>query len=850
MSLPNIKNNKYSPGPLPEICAARVELLARMNQAAEKRLVFLYAPAGSGKTVSTLLWIKNSGRRTAWIGLDAFDNSTAVFYRLFCTGILSVQPDNDRMMAVLQDPDFDSSPIEHTINILAEFMIDGNEYALVLDDCHNITNEEILKSLPYIYRRLPDSFVSFVLSRSIEPRKPADGVIASGQAEVIGSEDLTFRKEEIEEYLTSLGHDMTGEEAEATRAFTGGWAIAVTAVAQSAMPKAANGFGGYKLANYITDQIWNEWDESLRAFMLASAAIDEMPVELCARITGAADAEGLLESLRKQNIFVSGIEDGVFRYHHLFLDFLRAQPEYKQADKKRSWRMAAEYYSAQENYLLAQRYAYESGDIEAILTIAYMLVDDRRYSIDEYLNISREYIFSSNIEALREKYPVLYIQSTFVAFLAGEAAVFEKNVDKLKENLPIIFSDFLNFAETSLGMIALDYRTPLATQNDQTALLSTMVINDVEMRPASIGLQMPFLHRSFRDMHELTDEKIRAEVKNTYGKLFTYHYELVMHEVCAGLYLEQNRMIEALTEARAAISNLQNTTANEVRFAAYMHLAATYLAQAMTTELEGYIEDAGQFVNEKAKYLRPNFLAFTARVKLWNGDRDAAREWLENYFVVESRTLEPYRIYQYFTTARAYVVLGELGKAKELASRLRQLGKDFHRPQDAAEAGVLIAVVLWRSDKKKEAQDMLETVLSEMQPRLFIRLVADEGAAVLPILRKVLRKTKRADYQGGAPHPARLDHVYVNNVYIAAYAVSKQRKGIVSEPETKPVKLSAQQKMIVELLSQGYSNDAIMTKTGLTINTVRSYTKIAYGKLGVNSAVEAVERAQELGIIE
>jgi LuxR family maltose regulon positive regulatory protein len=316
-----------------------------------------------------------------------------------------------------------------------------------------------------------------------------------------------------------------------------------------------------------------------------------------------------------------------------------------------------------------------------------------------------------------------------------------------------------------------------------------------------------------------------------------------MHEVCAGLYLEQNRIIEALTEARAAISKLQNTTANEVRFAAYMHLAATYLAQAKETELANYIEEAGQFVNEKAKYLRPNFLAFTTRVRLWNGDRDAAQEWLENYFIVESRTLEPYRIYQYFTTARAYMVLGEIGKAKEFTSKLRQLGKDFRRPQDAAEAGVLIAVILWSERKKKEAQDMMETVLFEMQPYLFIRLIADEGAAVLQILIKILKKIKCADYQGG------LDSVYVNNIYIAAYAVSRQRKGIIMELGAKPVKLSAQQKMIIELLSQRYDNDAIVIKTGLSLNTVKSYRKIAYDKLGVNTAADAVAKAQELGII-
>ena len=82
--IPNIKNNKYTSVPLPEICAPRRELLARIEQAAGKKLIFISAPAGAGKTVSALLWLRSSARQTIWVGLDPYDNPTSVFYRMFC----------------------------------------------------------------------------------------------------------------------------------------------------------------------------------------------------------------------------------------------------------------------------------------------------------------------------------------------------------------------------------------------------------------------------------------------------------------------------------------------------------------------------------------------------------------------------------------------------------------------------------------------------------------------------------------------------------------------------------------------------------------------------------------------
>ncbi|MDR0293530.1 MAG: LuxR C-terminal-related transcriptional regulator [Oscillospiraceae bacterium] len=840
MVTPNIKNNKYTPDPLPEIYAPRRELVARLEQAAKKKLILISAPAGSGKTVSTLLWMRGSGRKPAWIGLDALDNSTLIFYRMFCAGILSAQPDNARMTSVLQDPAFSSSPVEYTIDLLSGFLMDGDEYILALDDFHTITNQEILKSLPFILRRMPHSFVTLILSRN-EP--PFAELIRDGRAAVVGPEHLAFTGDEIKEYFISRGRGVSEGEAETVRAYTGGWAIGVNALAQSSSP-APQGSGGHVLENYIKTYIWDEWDDTLRAFLLTSAAVDELPVPLCEKITGDPGAGELLERLRALNIFVTRIEDGVYRYHHLFLDFLRARPEYAGADKKKSWRTAAEYYSGGESHFIARRYACDSGNIRTILDVMYKFMKNSGHSIDEYVNIVGRFYLAPGIENLCKKCPVLYISCAYAAWLVGDSRAFEANADKLTRALPGIILKHPRFAYGAFSLVALDYRTPFAKQIAQASLLPPMVFKDDEIRSVTLSLQMPFLHRSCRDFYELTDKKLYGKLKKTYGKLLKNHYELIMHGVSSGLYLEQNRINDALAEAQAAVSGLNGGTVKEIRFGTYMHLVAVYLAMGKKADFEETLEQAGRFVNEDAQFLRPNFLAFTARVRIWNGDPDAAREWLDHYFVTESATLEPYRLYQYFTTARAYAALWELEKAKDLAARLRQMGKDFRRPQDAAEAGVLLAAVLWAEDSKDEAQRMLETVLSEMQPLAFIRLIADEGAAVLPVLKKVSGKTERPDYRGG------LDPVYVNNVYIAAYAVSRQRKGIMADHEKNTIKLSRQQKKIVELLAKGYKRESIIEKTGLSLNTVKSHTRIAYEKLGVGNAADAVMKARELGLVE
>ncbi|HOM43757.1 MAG TPA: LuxR C-terminal-related transcriptional regulator [Bacillota bacterium] len=51
-------------------------------------------------------------------------------------------------------------------------------------------------------------------------------------------------------------------------------------------------------------------------------------------------------------------------------------------------------------------------------------------------------------------------------------------------------------------------------------------------------------------------------------------------------------------------------------------------------------------------------------------------------------------------------------------------------------------------------------------------------------------------------------------------------------------------------MARGYKNAEIVEYTGLSLNTIRTHTRIAYQKLNVNNSLDAVLRARQLGIIE
>jgi LuxR family maltose regulon positive regulatory protein len=157
----------------------------------------------------------------------------------------------------------------------------------------------------------------------------------------------------------------------------------------------------------------------------------------------------------------------------------------------------------------------------------------------------------------------------------------------------------------------------------------------------------------------------------------------------------------------------------------------------------------------------------------------------------------------------------------------------------------LLAALEWAAGKKKEATAILEEALERLQAYGLTRIVIDEGAAVLPILKRIALKTGKQGYTG------RLKHEFVSECMISAYAFAQQHKGVTANfvQQLKPVKLSKQQRNILTLLSKGYTNAMIVEETGLKITTIKTHTSLAYQKLDVNSAMDAVLKARELGLI-
>lgn len=82
---------------------------------------------------------------------------------------------------------------------------------------------------------------------------------------------------------------------------------------------------------------------------------------------------------------------------------------------------------------------------------------------------------------------------------------------------------------------------------------------------------------------------------------------------------------------------------------------------------------------------------------------------------------------------------------------------------------------------------------------------------------------------------------------IAVHAPPTEQSNRVHSPLVEP--LSSREVEVLQLLAAGLESPQIASELIIGVNTVRTHIKHIYGKLGVHSRLQAVERARELGLL-
>jgi LuxR family maltose regulon positive regulatory protein len=289
-------------------------------------------------------------------------------------------------------------------------------------------------------------------------------------------------------------------------------------------------------------------------------------------------------------------------------------------------------------------------------------------------------------------------------------------------------------------------------------------------------------------------------------------------------------------------------------FDAYFPLARVRLAQGDVEGAREAIETAWQIAQRSEATEMDDLIADLQQAYFvaTQGDVATAMGWAEKRRLVPAVSLEPrpgsnedqdfvsarLRKYENLLLARLLVLQSRTAEALDLLEALLIQARQLGRIDLTIQIQILRALACQVGGHDAQAIDALTEALSLAEPGGHLRIFLDEGE---PMIRLLCQAATRGT---ASAYVARL---------LAAFGGSEsaENEAESSSPYTQPFlePLSQRELEVLRLLAAGMSNPEIADELIVAVSTVRSHCKSIYGKLDVHKRWDAVQRAQELGLI-
>lgn len=278
---------------------ARPRVMRLLDVAATRPVVLVEAPAGYGKTIAVRQWLASStGGGVAWVDLRRVSGRPRAFVEDLLRQVAQVlgrPPTDDRRTAAAVDDRFDEG--------LAALQQGPGDVTIVLDGLD--VADDTTPLVRRLVQHLPAHWRVVITARTT----PAIGAarlrsaLALGE---IGPIDLRFDLAEVRTlFRGGLGLDLGDRVIEDVTERLGGWAAGLTLVGLGASrepdpePALAGITGEHPWIDaYLMAEVLPGLDGDLRRFLVETAPLTRLSVELCNHVTGRRDALVHLETLR------------------------------------------------------------------------------------------------------------------------------------------------------------------------------------------------------------------------------------------------------------------------------------------------------------------------------------------------------------------------------------------------------------------------------------------------------------------------------------------------------------------------------------------------------------------------
>jgi LuxR family maltose regulon positive regulatory protein len=331
----SLLTSKFAVPEAPPFMVTRPALLDRVTEGVCGPVTVITGLAGSGKTQLLASWARTAAVDwpVAWITLENGDEQLPTFWGYVVEGL--------RRSGVQVPPVTGGVVTRGFLGRLAGAVEEHpTPVVLILDGASQLPGRDWASGLEYVLSH--SGRLRVVLTGRWDPPLPLYRYRLAGQLHELRTADLAFTAAEVSRLMLLHGVELAGPELATLLEHTEGWAagIRLCACALQRTPDAkvlVDTISGDEstIAEYFVGEVLRVQPPETRRFLLETSVLDTFTPELAAAVTVRADASRMLAELTRENAFIQpvGSGTGLYRYHRLFAELLRAQLSWGDPDE-------------------------------------------------------------------------------------------------------------------------------------------------------------------------------------------------------------------------------------------------------------------------------------------------------------------------------------------------------------------------------------------------------------------------------------------------------------------------------------------------------------------------------------
>ncbi len=897
---------------LPVQHVSRPRLLARLTQAVQRPVTLVSAAAGSGKTTLLAEWAGQTTWPVAWLSLEANESDLARFLSYLQAALASL---DERIGATVHiERSWDQPAHEHVLtsllNDLTRFL--QQDVALVLDDYHLITSDEVHAALHFLLDHLPPH-LHLIIGTRVDPPPPLARLRARNQLSELDTRALYFVSDEVEAFAQAMGLSLSKEATDLLEERTEGWIAGIQLLAL-ALPGHTDPVAYLRscrsnqrfLVDYIGEEILARQTPELQRFLLHTCLLDRLCGPLCDAVTGESGGQDRLAELRRANLFVSELDDTLtwHRYHPLFAESLRAWLHKQEPQLvPELYRRASYWYERQQWREEACEYAFLAGELDRATGLLADLVPQ----------LIAQGKFTCLGQWLARLSPTTIASSASLWLASIWIRCHTTNTEQIIELLEQQLQEHVQDAEASWAHLQEEltlYQAWAALSQDDLARTISLVQQTMRTRPNPESAlshliavrQRIVLSAAYRASGDLkAAEQILLQTSRPASTGTDHPLNLFATMNLAELYETQGQLRKLGHLYDETLQTLHQRHDPSPLFLALTQ--ARYSALLYEWNRLAESEAAAQQFMDLTRSMDlpiPNFsllcLWIQARSALAQGDSQRARQLLEREEFdfaacqrTQSMTLIQSTIPAPIIPPRLALACGLLEQAErwEKARGVRfddQLSPSTAFAYDYLDYLTLVRILLARGRNQRSASSLAQAAL--LLDHLH-QAIADKGfdgwfielQMLIALVLQAQGKTKRAlttlglvlaraEPEGyvrlfadeGQPMSHLLAQVAGFTTASTSY-IQQIQAAITPAPNTRPDHsrtaqqqalidpLSARELEVLHLLAAGYSNQQIADQLIISLHTAKLHVKHILARLTVTNRTQAVARARELHLL-